>query len=139
MPIVISIDLQGEKDYTNCHQYKPIAVTWGVFPGNEIIQPTVVDPISFKVWKVIIIIIIHIIDFKIKIILFILKDEAFGLWKQKWGKLYPKDSQSRKLIDQVYEKYYLVNLVDNEFPKECCLWKLLDEMLQVGNIDSNGG
>ena len=30
----------------------PIAVTWGVFPGKEIIQPTVVDPVSFHVWKV---------------------------------------------------------------------------------------
>jgi methylenetetrahydrofolate reductase (NADPH) len=31
---------------------KPNAVTWGVFPGMEIIQPTVVDPISFLSWKV---------------------------------------------------------------------------------------
>lgn len=30
----------------------PNAVTWGVFPGKEIIQPTVVDPISFVSWKV---------------------------------------------------------------------------------------
>ena len=28
------------------------AVTWGVFPGKEVIQPTVVDPKSFGVWKV---------------------------------------------------------------------------------------
>ena len=28
------------------------AVTWGVFPAKEIIQPTVVDPQSFAVWKV---------------------------------------------------------------------------------------
>ena len=27
------------------------AVTWGVFPGREIIQPTVVDPHSFRTWK----------------------------------------------------------------------------------------
>jgi methylenetetrahydrofolate reductase (NADPH) len=26
-------------------------VTWGVFPGREIIQPTVVDAASFSVWK----------------------------------------------------------------------------------------
>ena len=30
----------------------PIAVTWGVFPGKEISQPTVVDPVAFTVWKV---------------------------------------------------------------------------------------
>ncbi len=28
------------------------AVTWGVFPGREVMQPTVVDPHSFIVWKV---------------------------------------------------------------------------------------
>lgn len=44
--------VQGEADYTNCDESQPIAVTWGVFPGKEIIQPTVVDPVSFKSWKV---------------------------------------------------------------------------------------
>ncbi len=28
------------------------AVTWGVFPGQEIVQPTVVDETSFIAWKV---------------------------------------------------------------------------------------
>lgn len=28
------------------------AVTWGVFPGREIVQPTVVDAASFAIWKV---------------------------------------------------------------------------------------
>ena len=28
------------------------AVTWGVFPGKEIVQPTVVEPYSFCIWKV---------------------------------------------------------------------------------------
>jgi len=37
---------------TNCETSKPNAVTWGVFPSSEIIQPTVVDPISFLSWKV---------------------------------------------------------------------------------------
>ncbi len=27
------------------------AVTWGVFPAREVVQPTVVDPQSFLVWK----------------------------------------------------------------------------------------
>ena len=37
---------------TNADTLSPIAVTWGVFPGKEIVQPTVVDPISFESWKV---------------------------------------------------------------------------------------
>jgi methylenetetrahydrofolate reductase (NADPH) len=28
------------------------AVTWGVFPGREIIQPTIVEGDSFTAWKV---------------------------------------------------------------------------------------
>jgi len=43
---------QSETDYTNCDTHQPIAVTWGIFPGKEVIQPTVVDPIAFKIWKV---------------------------------------------------------------------------------------
>lgn len=37
---------------TNTHSDGPNAVTWGVFPGKEIIQPTVVEAISFMAWKV---------------------------------------------------------------------------------------
>ena len=44
--------LQGEENETNAHDDQPIAVTWGVFAGKEILQPTVVDPVSFMIWKV---------------------------------------------------------------------------------------
>ena len=43
---------QGQEDATNANVYSSNAVTWGVFPGSEIIQPTVVDPIAFQFWKV---------------------------------------------------------------------------------------
>ena len=69
------------------------AVTWGVFPGKEIIQPTIVDPESFLIWK----------------------DEAFGLWNTEWATLYKPDSDSHKLLNMIKENYYLVNLVDNNF------------------------
>lgn len=45
-------------EYRNLTTDTATAVTWGVFPRREIIQPTVVDPCSFRVWK----------------------DEAFQLW-----------------------------------------------------------
>jgi len=48
------INEMGQEE-TNCDELEPIAVTWGVFPGKEIVQPTVVDPIAFKSWKVIVI------------------------------------------------------------------------------------
>ncbi len=44
---------KGEINLANCDSESPNAVTWGVFPGKEIIQPTVVDPISFLSWKVV--------------------------------------------------------------------------------------
>jgi methylenetetrahydrofolate reductase (NADPH) len=37
---------------TNTTSEGPIAVTWGVFPGKEVIQPTIVEAISFMAWKV---------------------------------------------------------------------------------------
>lgn len=103
------VDHNGEADYTNCDESQPIAVTWGVFPGKEIIQPTVVDPVSFKSWK----------------------DEAFALWLESWGSLYEVGSKSHKVIEAIHDNYYLVNLVDNEFPKETCLWELVDKMLTL--------
>lgn len=57
------------------------AVTWGVFPAKEIIQPTVVDPASFMVWK----------------------DEAFELWTKGWASLFPEEDPSRKLLEEVFE------------------------------------
>lgn len=37
---------------TNNTSEGPNAVTWGVFPGKEIIQPTIVEAVSFMAWKV---------------------------------------------------------------------------------------
>ena len=91
---------------TNVKKLEPVAVTWGVFPGKEIKQPTIVDPISFNAWRA----------------------EAFGLWKEQWGNLYEADSPSRALIDKITSTYYLVNLIDNDFPKGNCLWNVLDDM-----------
>ena len=69
------------------------AVTWGVFPGQEILQPTIVDARSFLIWK----------------------DEAFGLWINDWAIIYNKKSSSYKLLHQIHDSYYLVNIVDNDF------------------------
>ena len=37
---------------TNNNSEGPNAVTWGVFPGKEIVQPTIVEAVSFMAWKV---------------------------------------------------------------------------------------
>ncbi|KAK3735397.1 hypothetical protein QZH41_013389 [Actinostola sp. cb2023] len=103
------VNFEGTVDITNCNPLTPVAVTWGVFPGKEIMQPTVVDPISFKFWK----------------------DEAFSLWEQQWGRLYTEESQSRKVINEIISTYYLVNLVDNDFVKGNCIWEVLEEVVNV--------
>ncbi|KVH89086.1 hypothetical protein Ccrd_008948 [Cynara cardunculus var. scolymus] len=69
------------------------AVTWGVFPAKEIIQPTVVDPSSFLIWK----------------------DEAFEIWSRGWAQFYPEDDSSRSLLQEVQKTSYLVSLVDNDY------------------------
>ncbi|CAM8947732.1 unnamed protein product [Rhodiola kirilowii] len=70
------------------------ALTWGVFPAKEIIQPTVADPASFLVWK----------------------EEAFEIWSRGWAQLYPEeDSSSRNLLQEVQGSYFLVSLVDNDY------------------------
>lgn len=69
------------------------AVTWGVFPGKEIVQPTVVEKDSFLVWK----------------------DEAFALWKTQWLTLYENSSTSTKILSDIVDNYYLVNIVDNNY------------------------
>lgn len=110
--------VQGIEDYSNCSKKSPIAVTWGVFPGTEIIQPTVVDPVSFRVWK----------------------DEAFSLWTESWAKIYPENSFSKELLTDISNTYYLVNLVDNDYPKETCLWKILEEMFTAtGQVAHQNG
>lgn len=86
-----AVNLKGD-DLSNTTAHA-CAVTWGVFPNKEIIQPTVVDPSSFVVWK----------------------DEAFALWRSLWAKLYDEASQSRRVIDEMIDSYFLVNLVDNNF------------------------
>ncbi|XP_047316341.1 methylenetetrahydrofolate reductase 1-like [Impatiens glandulifera] len=84
---------KGGNWVSNITQNNVNAVTWGVFPAKEIVQPTVVDPASFMVWK----------------------DEAFEIWSTGWAKLYPEDDPSRKLLEQVQSSYFLVSLVDNDY------------------------
>jgi methylenetetrahydrofolate reductase (NADPH) len=93
----------------NSMDRKPMAVTWGVFPGMEIHQPTIVDPVSFHFWK----------------------DEAFDAWTTSWAKLYPEESQSRHIVGRVHDTYVLVNMVDNDYPNASSLVNLLADMVAL--------
>lgn len=45
-----SVDKQGNL-LTNTKEDDINAVTWGVFPGEEILQPTIVEKVSFMAWR----------------------------------------------------------------------------------------
>jgi len=87
-----AININGDL-ITNLPENNAMAVTWGVFPNKEIIQPTIVDTRSFLIWK----------------------DEAFSLWMNDWASIYEAKSESYKLIKEIYDTYYLVNIVDNDY------------------------
>ena len=72
---------------TNAPSDGPNAVTWGVFPGKEIVQPTIVETVSFLAWK----------------------DEAFRLGSD-WAKCHSAESPSRRLIEHIMNNWYLVNI-----------------------------
>ena len=74
----IAVNSKGETR-SNIGPSNVNAVTWGVFPGKEVIQPTVVDPVSFMVWK----------------------DEAFQTWDEEWASLYPEGDASTKVLSSV--------------------------------------
>lgn len=68
------------------------AVTWGVFPGKEVVQPHVVDVDSFAVWS----------------------EEAFSLWSAEWGACYEEGSPSRTVLQDIAATWYLVSIVHND-------------------------
>lgn len=79
----MAVNKDGSSWISNIEKIDVNAVTWGVFPAKEIIQPTVVDPASFMVWK----------------------DEAFEIWSRGWARHYPEADPSRKLLEEVYVHY----------------------------------
>ena len=86
------------------------AVTWGVFPAKEIIQPTVVDPTSFSVWK----------------------DEAFEIWSRGWATLYQEADPSRTLLEEV-DVFINTSLVCIYFMHSCTHISFVNEGFRFSN------
>ena len=78
------------------------AVTWGVFPGKEIVTPTIIEEVSFRAWS----------------------EEAFGLWGE-WAKVYGRASESGRLLNGIKDDYWLVNVIHHEYIERDALWNLL--------------
>ncbi|KAI0206397.1 methylenetetrahydrofolate reduct [Astrocystis sublimbata] len=97
---------------TNAPSEGPNAVTWGVFPGKEIVQPTIVESVSFLAWK----------------------DEAYRLGND-WARCHEASSPSRALIEGMMNNWYLINIVNNDFHDTKAVFDLF-EGLEVQQIDT---
>lgn len=89
-----AIDSQGDLLSNHPDNSKSNAVTWGIFPGREILQPTIVEKISFLAWK----------------------EEFYHIlneWKLNMNK-YDKP-HSAQFIQSLIDDYCLVNIVDNDY------------------------
>lgn len=82
------------------------AVTWGVFPGKEIVTPTIIEEVSFRAWA----------------------EEAFGIWGE-WSRVYSGSSdgkkKTREVIEGLKDDIWLVNVIHHEYVKAEGLWELL--------------
>jgi len=80
------------------------AVTWGVFPGQEIVQSTIIERDSFLTWK----------------------EEAFRIWTE-WSLFYPPQSDERALLERTRQERWLISVVHHDFKDTEALWRFLLE------------
>ena len=78
-------------------------VTWGVFPGTEVAQSTIIEEASFRAWR----------------------DEAFAIWRE-WELLFPPNSATRSLLRRIHDERWLVTVVQHDYKDPQGLWRLLE-------------
>ena len=78
------------------------SVTWGAFPGKEIVTPTIVEEYSFRAWV----------------------DEAFDIWTE-WERCHSPESATRRLLNAEKENCWLVNIISHSFREKERLWEIL--------------
>ncbi|KAI1810072.1 methylenetetrahydrofolate reductase 2 [Poronia punctata] len=78
------------------------AVTWGVFPGKEIVTPTIIEEVSFRAWA----------------------EEAFGIFGE-WARVYNKGSESSKFLEAASKDCWLVNIIHHDYMDKDALWSIL--------------
>jgi methylenetetrahydrofolate reductase (NADPH) len=88
-----AVNIAGDEIRVGTEPGGVTALTWGVFPNREIVQPTIFDPSAFLVWA----------------------EEAFALWTSMWLNLYDFESQSYELIENVRDTYYLCAIINNDY------------------------
>ena len=88
------VDKNSKEPITNHAYDEPIALTWGVFPGKEVMQPTIMQKDALMAWK----------------------GEAFELWRE-FRDIYEVGRVSWELINEIYHTYSLVTVVYNDYTK----------------------
>lgn len=87
-------DFDGYLSSNNLDDTKVNAVTWGIFPNSEVLQPTIVERNSFVAWT----------------------EEFFTILHEwKLNLISNKAKESAAIIDLLIKDYLLVNFVDNDF------------------------
>jgi methylenetetrahydrofolate reductase (NADPH) len=108
----VAVNKAGDS-ISNIGEGEVVAMTWGIFPNREVIQPTILDPYIFKTWW---------------------REEAFTVWMAEWAEVYPKDSESFKLLEFISNNFYLVNVLENDFVDgslEAAFEKVLNKLVKV--------
>ena len=90
---------------TNVQKHGLNTVTWGVFPGKEVAQSTIIEEASFRAWR----------------------DEAFAIWRE-WELLFPPRSATRSLLRSIHDQRWLVTVVHHDYKDPSGLWNLLDQV-----------
>lgn len=79
-------------------------VTWGTFAGKEIVTPTIIEAVSFRSWM----------------------EEAYSIWRE-WQRIYPPKSATSRLLGELREDVWLVNVIWGDFVEGDGLWEFLTE------------
>ena len=113
----------GEEEghgFVECTQGDRNAVTWGVFPAQEIAQSTLIEAESFLSWKVRPIFLLCMEYGAHECV----QDEAFATWSA-WAALFPPDAPERTLLERVRKKRWLVNVTHHDYKDADALWRFL--------------
>jgi len=106
------------------------AVTWGIFPGKEIVQSTIIEEESFKAWRVSSLVTTTLLCSPsvslINVLSYLLprQEEAFAIWDE-WSLLYPARSETSRLLRSISDSRWLVTVVHHDYKDEKSLWRFL--------------
>ncbi|CCC69895.1 hypothetical protein NCAS_0D03140 [Naumovozyma castellii] len=103
-----AVDSKGTLTSNHPDGSRANAVTWGIFPGREVLQPTIVEKVSFLAWK-----------------------EEFYYILQEWELNFQENEklESAHFLQHLIDDFVLVNIVDNDYvSKEDHIFALLMDL-----------